>query len=91
MTLQETARYPIRVMAKKTGLTESVLREWERRYGVPKPERTASRYRLYSDADVSQIEAMKKLIADGTAHAQAADLVKTVAHQDANIVLSEDS
>jgi DNA-binding transcriptional MerR regulator len=76
MALEETARYQIRTTARKTGLTESVLREWERRYGVPKPQRAASRYRLYSDADISQIEAMKKLIADGTAHAQAAEIVK---------------
>lgn len=77
MTLEETARYPIRTTARKTGLTEAVLREWERRYGVPKPQRTPARYRIYSDTDVAQIEAMKKLIADGTAHAQAAEIVKS--------------
>lgn len=77
MTLAETPRYQIRAMAQKTGLTEFVLREWERRYGVPKPERTPGRYRLYSDTDVSRVEAMKKLIAEGTAHAQAAEIVKT--------------
>ena len=38
--------YTIKEAALRTGLTESVLRAWERRYGVVTPARTAGGYRV---------------------------------------------
>ena len=39
--------YRIHVVAEMTGIPAATLRAWERRYGIPSPERTASGYRLY--------------------------------------------
>ncbi|HEY6089028.1 MAG TPA: MerR family transcriptional regulator, partial [Gemmatimonadaceae bacterium] len=47
--------HPIAVVAERTGLTQDVLRVWERRYGAVKPERGATGQRLYTDADVDRL------------------------------------
>ncbi|MCA9937221.1 MAG: MerR family DNA-binding transcriptional regulator, partial [Anaerolineales bacterium] len=38
----------MKVVVQETGLKPDTLRAWERRYGVPSPERTAGGHRLYS-------------------------------------------
>lgn len=50
-----TARHPIAVVAERTGLTQDVLRVWERRYGAVTPVRAAGGRRLYSDADIERL------------------------------------
>ncbi len=54
----------------------ATLRQWERRYGCPKPERSESGYRLYADADLRVIETMKRYVDDGVPASRAADLVR---------------
>lgn len=68
-------RYRIQAVAEMTGVQAATLRAWERRYGVPIPERTTSSYRLYSDADVAMIRRLRTLCEEGMAPAQAAQLV----------------
>jgi len=48
--------YRISDVAEETGITESVLRIWEARYGWPTPARKSSGYRHYS---AEQLEALK--------------------------------
>lgn len=67
--------YRIQTVAELSGVPAATLRAWERRYGVPAPARTASAYRLYSDADVDVIRAMRDLVNNGTAPAEAARVV----------------
>jgi MerR family transcriptional regulator, light-induced transcriptional regulator len=43
----------IKEVAERTGLAAGTIRMWEQRYGVPQPRRTASGYRVYTDADVA--------------------------------------
>jgi len=64
--------YRIRAVSQLCGVSTATLRAWERRYGVPSPARTASAYRLYSDADVALIKTMRDLVNDGVAAAEAA-------------------
>src|SRR4051794_32783934 len=49
------ARHPIAVVAERTGLSQDVLRVWERRYGAVHPVRSPSGQRLYRDADVERL------------------------------------
>lgn len=42
----------IKDVAERTGLAAGTIRVWEQRYGFPAPARTASGYRVYTDADV---------------------------------------
>lgn len=48
-------RHPIAVVAERTGLSQDVLRVWERRYGVVTPKRGPGGQRLYSDADIERL------------------------------------
>ena len=48
-------RHPIAVVAERTGLSQDVLRVWERRYGAVDPERRAGGQRLYTDADIERL------------------------------------
>ena len=63
--------YRIRAVSEIVGVSTATLRAWERRYGVPSPARTASAYRLYSDADVQTIRKMRDLVEHGMAPAEA--------------------
>lgn len=58
--------------ARATGVSEATLRAWERRYGVISPQRTESGYRLYDDAAIAAVIAMRDLVARGVAPSQAA-------------------
>lgn len=56
--------HPIRVVARRTGLTPDVLRAWERRYGAIQPSRTGNR-RLYNDADVERLRLLRRAAGAG--------------------------
>jgi DNA-binding transcriptional MerR regulator len=72
-----TGRFRINWVADTTGVPEATLRAWERRYQVPKPSRTPSGYRLYSQEDVAQVHKMRELCEAGIAAADAAREVLT--------------
>ncbi len=48
--------YNLKVVLRETGIKADTLRAWERRYDLPKPERTAGGHRLYSQRDVEIIK-----------------------------------
>lgn len=73
----KTAKYKVHEIEERTGIPATTLRQWERRYDFPKPERSASGYRLYSDSDLQHIQMMQRHIRDGISASQAAELVKT--------------
>ncbi|WP_420893026.1 MerR family transcriptional regulator [Pseudomonas orientalis] len=47
--------FPIREVARLTGVNPVTLRAWERRYGLIRPVRTESGHRLYSRTDIETI------------------------------------
>jgi MerR family transcriptional regulator, light-induced transcriptional regulator len=58
-------RYPVRLVALRTGLSPHVLRAWERRYRVVSPTRTDGGQRLYSDLDVERLLRLRRLTEQG--------------------------
>ncbi|MBN1317671.1 MAG: MerR family DNA-binding transcriptional regulator, partial [Anaerolineales bacterium] len=46
--MDNTPVFNLKVVIKETGLKADTLRVWERRYGLPGPNRTAGGHRLYS-------------------------------------------
>jgi DNA-binding transcriptional MerR regulator len=57
--------YTVKEAAARAGLTPTVARAWERRYGVVAPARTASGYRLYDDAAIERLRTMRRLVDGG--------------------------
>ena len=49
------ARYPMKFVTQRTGLSPHVLRVWERRYGAVQPDRTESNRRQYGEDDVARL------------------------------------
>ena len=67
------ARYPIRAVARLTGLSVDTLRAWERRYDVVTPSRD-DRGRLYSDQDVRRLQLLATAVGRGHAIGRLAPL-----------------
>ena len=57
--------YPLRTVARLTGLSPEVLRAWERRYGVVSPARTAGGTRRYNATDLERLRLVKAAVDAG--------------------------
>jgi len=55
----------IRTISRMTGIRETTLRAWERRYGFPTPMRAENNYRTYSREEVEAIRRVASLMAEG--------------------------
>lgn len=58
-------RHPIAVVAERTGLSQDVLRVWERRYQAVEPRRGAGGHRTYSDADIARLRLLHAVTSAG--------------------------
>lgn len=58
-------RHPIAAVSRRTGLSQQILRAWERRYGTVVPQRTPTGRRLYTDRDLETLTLLKRLIDAG--------------------------
>ena len=67
-------RHSIAVVARRTGLTQLVLRAWERRYAVVVPSRTGTGRRRYTDRDLQKLMLLKHLTDGGHRIGDLADL-----------------
>ena len=64
---ENSAGYPIGVVARLTGIHPETLRIWERRYGVVKPDRSGRGSRLYAQEDIHRLTLIKTLVDAGHA------------------------
>jgi MerR family transcriptional regulator, light-induced transcriptional regulator len=67
-------RHPIGVVSRRTGLKPDLIRAWERRYGAVAPGRSDTRRRFYSDADISRLLLLKRVVDTGRSIGQVANL-----------------
>ncbi len=58
------ARYPIRAVARLTGLAIDTLRAWERRYEAVTPARD-DRGRLYTEAEIARLRLLRAAVENG--------------------------
>ncbi|MFJ3368757.1 MerR family transcriptional regulator [Pseudomonas sp. NPDC086251] len=66
-TLERDELFPIREVARLTGVNPVTLRAWERRYGLIEPTRTESGHRLYSMTDIDRVRSIIGWIDRGVA------------------------
>src|SRR5512141_2385358 len=69
-----TPAFNLKVVLKETGLAADTLRAWERRYGLPVPNRTPGGHRLYSQRDIETIKWLMKRQAEGLSISRAVDM-----------------
>jgi MerR family transcriptional regulator, light-induced transcriptional regulator len=73
--METTARqHPIAVVAERTGLSQDILRVWERRYRAVEPTRGAGGHRTYSDADIARLRLLHAATTAGRSIGQVARL-----------------
>src|SRR5947209_20167031 len=65
--------YSIAAVSKLTGVSCHSLRVWERRYGFPRPSRSASGQRRYSDEQVRRLQLIADLLQHGMGIGNAID------------------
>ena len=56
MATDLTPTYNLKAVVHETGLKPDTLRAWERRYGIPEPDRTGGGHRLYSQHDINTLK-----------------------------------
>jgi MerR family transcriptional regulator, light-induced transcriptional regulator len=60
-----TAELGIEAVAQRSGLSQHLIRIWERRYAVVNPSRTDANRRLYSEADAVRLELLNRAVHAG--------------------------
>ncbi|HEY3311823.1 MAG TPA: B12-binding domain-containing protein [Anaerolineales bacterium] len=80
----KTPAFNLKAVLQETNLAADALRAWERRYGVPRPQRTPGGHRLYSQYDIETIKWLVARQADGLSISRAVDMwnEKTASGQD---------
>ena len=72
--MNEEAKYPIKYISLRTGFSQLLIRTWENRYDFLKPERTATKRRLYSEKDLQKLIAIKNALDLGFKIGELADM-----------------
>jgi len=74
MSLSKNPAFNLKVVLQETNIAADTLRAWERRYGLPMPERTEGGHRLYSQYDIETIKWLLARQAEGLSISRAVDL-----------------
>lgn len=82
--VSQTPVYNLSAVLRETGLKADVLRAWEKRYDLPKPQRSQGGHRLYSQYDIETIKWLRARQAEGLSISRAVELWReiTAAGQD---------
>ena len=68
--------HPIRVAARRTGLTSHAIRIWEKRYAAVVPGRTPTGRRYYTDEDIERLILLRRATLSGRSIGQVARLTR---------------
>jgi MerR family transcriptional regulator, light-induced transcriptional regulator len=76
--MSDDAHLRIGELSRRSGVSPELLRAWERRYGLLRPQRSAGGLRLYSSGDLDRVRAMQRHMSQGLAAREAAALAGQV-------------
>jgi DNA-binding transcriptional MerR regulator/methylmalonyl-CoA mutase cobalamin-binding subunit len=71
---REGPYFNLKAVVKQTGLKPDTLRAWERRYGLPTPERSSGGHRLYTRHDIEALKWLMGRQKEGLTIGRAVDL-----------------
>lgn len=66
------SQFTVAAVARRLGIAPATLRTWDRRYGLGPQDHSAGTHRRYSEADLSRLLVMRRLIAGGISPGDAA-------------------
>ena len=77
MTIDNTIpHYNLGYVIRETNIHPDTLRAWERRYGLPKPQRSEGGHRLYTSRDIEIIRWLMQQQNNGLSISKAVALMK---------------
>ncbi len=68
----ETPSFNLKAVVLETGIKAETLRAWERRYGIPRPARSAGGHRIYSRRDIDTLHWLIRRRKEGLSISRAA-------------------
>jgi len=77
--MADEAQLRIGELSRRSGVSPELLRAWERRYGLLRPQRSAGGLRLYSSGDLERVRAMQRHMTRGLAAREAAAMAGRMA------------
>ena len=80
--LSATPIFNTKAVAIETTVPPDTFRAWERRYGVPRPQRTQGGHRLYSERDIEIIRWLRDRTAEGVNISHAVLLLSNVLEEE---------
>jgi DNA-binding transcriptional MerR regulator len=80
--------FNLKAVVRETGLKADTLRAWERRYGIPAPQRTDSGHRLYSKRDIDTLRWLSARLDEGLSISRAVVLLHELNAQEGGPVPS---
>ncbi len=69
----ETPSFNLKAVVRETGIKAETLRAWERRYGIPRPARSAGGHRIYSRRDIDTLHWLNRRRLEGLSISRAAE------------------
>jgi MerR family transcriptional regulator, light-induced transcriptional regulator len=76
MNSEDTPAFNLKAVVRETGLKPDTLRAWERRYGLPQPQRSEGGHRLYSQQDINILKWLTARQGEGMSISRAVSLWK---------------
>ena len=77
-----TPTFNLKAVVQETGIKPDTLRAWERRYGLPEPDRTGGGHRLYSQRDIDTLRWLIARQEEGLSISRAVDLWRQLENED---------
>jgi DNA-binding transcriptional MerR regulator len=73
-TYDHAPLYNLSVVLRETNLKADLVRAWEQRYGLPKPQRSTGGHRLYSEYDIETLKWLHNRQVEGLSISRAVEL-----------------
>ncbi|MDX1616436.1 MAG: MerR family transcriptional regulator [Candidatus Promineifilaceae bacterium] len=86
---RHTPIFNMKAVVQETGLKPDTLRAWERRYDLPKPDRTEGGHRIYSQRDIDTLKWLVARQEEGLSISHAVDLWNRLEEQGQDPLLVE--
>jgi len=74
----QTPTYNLKAVVRETGIKPDTLRAWERRYGLPEPQRTGGGHRLFTPRDIETLKWLTARQEEGLSISRAVDLWRSL-------------
>ena len=73
--------FNLKAVVRETGIKAETLRAWERRYGIPRPARSAGGHRIYSRRDIDTLHWLNRRRLEGLSISRAAERWQTLENE----------